>query len=169
MKTFFRKLFLTHDEYNMVKYIPIDSNKIRNIIADIQMSIKELEKLRILSLKEFVLDKKNYGLAEHYFRRSLEGILTIGTHILSRLPVKTKDYREIILSLSENKIIPKYFAERNIGLASYRNRLVHMYWEVSEEELYNVINEHIRDLDIFCQYFQKVLQNPKAFGLEMDS
>ena len=78
----------------MIKQASIDKNKIRNLIADVQENINELSELSKLNLKEFKSDKKNYGLAEHYLRRSLEGILTIGTHFLSRLPVKTKDYQK---------------------------------------------------------------------------
>jgi len=152
----------------MIKYVPIDGSKIKNFIADIQSSIKELSVLADLDLKEFQSDKRNYGLAEHYLRRSLEGVLTIGTHILSRLPVKTKDYQEIIIGLAEQNIIPNDFAEKNKKLAGYRNRLVHMYWEVSKEEMYKVINEHLNDIDKFCQYFQEVLSNPKKFGLKID-
>lgn len=152
----------------MIRHAALDKNKMRNLIADIQGNIKELAILSNLTQEEFKSSKENYGLAEHYFRRSLEGILTVGTHILSRLPEKTKDYQEIIISLANQKIIPKEFAERNKKLAGYRNRLVHIYWEVSEEEMYKVIKEYLEDLDKFCQYFQKVLQNPEKFGLRIE-
>jgi len=152
----------------VIKYVPIDKNKIRNMIVDVQENINQLSKLSKLTLEEFKSDKKNYGLTEHYLRRSLEGILTIGTHFLSRLPVKTKDYQEIIITLGKQKIIPKDFAEKNKKLAGYRNRLVHMYWEVSEEEMHQVINEHLNDLDKFCEYFQQTLQNPEKFGLKIE-
>lgn len=152
----------------MVKHIPIDINKVKNLIVGIEENTNELSKLAGLSLEEFKSDKKNYGLAEHHLRRALEGILTIGTHFLSRLPVKTKDYREIILSLAEQNIIPRDFAEKNKTLANYRNRLVHLYWEVSEEEMHKVLNEHLSDIDKFCQYFQEVLQKPEKFGLKID-
>lgn len=152
----------------MIKYAPLDINKIRNLIDDVQSNVRELSNFSRMPLGEFISDNKNYGLAEHYVRRSLEGILTIGTHILSRLPVKTKDYQEIITSLAEHAIIPKEFAERNKKLANYRNRLVHMYWEVSKEELYNVIRDHLTDIDQFCQFYQNILQKPEKFSLKKE-
>lgn len=152
----------------MIKYSPINANKIRNLIADIQNNIKELSYFASMSPDKFVSDSKNYGLAEHYLRRSLEGILTIGTHILSRLPVKTKDYQEIILGLAKNGIVPEDFAQKNKKLAGYRNRLVHMYWEISKEEIHNVIQQHLKDLDDFCFYFQQVIKEPNKFGLETE-
>jgi uncharacterized protein YutE (UPF0331/DUF86 family) len=149
----------------MNERIPLNIQKIRNIIADIEGNLEELKSLASLSLEEFRSDRKNYGLAEHYLRRSLEGILTIGSHILSRLPAKTKDYQQIIISLGEYGIIPKDFAEKNKRLASYRNRLVHLYWEVSLNELYTVIQQHLEDLTLFCRYFRDVLKTPERFGL----
>ena len=151
----------------MIKYAPLNVNKVRNLIADIQNSIGELEKLVGVDFEIYKKDPKNYGLTEHYFRRALEATLTIGTHLLSRMPAKTKDYTEIIVSLGKFNIVPQDFAERNKGLAGYRNRLVHMYWEVSEEELYKTVKEHMKDLNEFCSYFQSVLENPAKFSLSV--
>ena len=145
----------------MIQYAPLDIEKVKNLIAEIQENIKRLKELTKISYAEFHKDHRNYGLCEHHLRRSLEGVLTIGTHILSRLPVKTKDYQEIILSLGRNQIIPKSFAENNRRLASYRNRLVHLYWEVSEEELYKVCREHLPDLEKFCEYYVKYIRSYK--------
>lgn len=149
----------------MIEKRPLNTQKIRNILADIEFNLKELRSLVSSGFEEFRSDRKNYGLAEHYLRRTLEGILTIGSHILSRLPAKTKDYKQIILSLGEYGIIPVEFAERNKRLASYRNRLVHLYWEVTMDELFTVINQHLEDLYLFCRYFQEVLKDPERFGL----
>ncbi len=138
----------------MIKYAPLDISKIKNLTAEVQTNIEELREFSLLSFEDFHKDKRNYGLSEHHLRRALEGILTIGTHILSRLPAtKTKDYQEIIISLGDYEVIPKDFAEKNRKLASYRNRMVHIYWEISEKEIYQIIKEHLSDLEKFCQYY----------------
>jgi len=152
----------------MVRDNPIDLNKIKNALAGVETNVKELEVFAKMDETDFAADKKNYGLAEHHLRRALEGILTIGTHILSRLPVKTKDYQEIIISLGEQGIIPKDFAENNRRLAGYRNRLVHVYWEVSAKELHEVIQRHLPDLGQFCEYFRAMLINPAKFNLRVE-
>ena len=149
----------------MIRYAPIDIEKLKNLIAEIQENIQNLKELTRMSYAEFHQDSRNYALCEHHFRRALEGVLTAATHILSRLPVKTKDYQEIITSLGKYKVVPKDFAEKNKRLASYRNRLVHMYWEVSEEELYKVCNEHIKDLEKFSKYFLDYIRKYKNLPL----
>ncbi len=137
----------------MIKYAPLDISKIKNLISEIEENVLALKEFSSMPLEKFKADKKNYGLCEHHLRRALEGVLTIGTHILSRLPAKTKDYQEIILSLGKLGIIPKDFAEKNKQLAGYRNRMVHIYWEISEEEIYKITKEHLADIEKFCEYY----------------
>lgn len=144
-----------------MKYAPLDINKIKNLVSEIQENTEALKEFSVMTLEEFKADKKNYGLCEHYLRRVLEGVLTIGTHILSRLPVKTKDYQEIILSLGKLEIIPKDFAEKNKQLASYRNRMVHIYWEISPDEIHKIIKEHLGDIEKFCEYYLEYIRKQK--------
>lgn len=151
----------------MTSLAPLDVTRLRNWIAEIQECLKELRELTKTSSEDFLKDRRNYGLTEHYFRRALEGILTAGTHILSRFPTKTKDYQEVILSLGKLDILPGEFAEKNRKLASYRNRLVHLYWEVSAEELYKTVKDRMTDLDRFCDYYLQVVRDPKKFQLEV--
>ena len=151
-----------------MKYAPLDINKIRELEADIQTSVKQLRAFAALDASVFVQNEQNYAIAEHHFRRALEGVLTIGTHIVSRLPEKTKDYQDVIVALGKHGIIPKDFAEKNKKLAGYRNRMVHLYWEVMPEELHGIIGEHVGDLDSFCEYFREVVRDPGKFGMEIE-
>jgi len=124
--------------------------------------------LRKLSLKEFLSDKDNYAICEHHLRRALEGVLSLATHILSRLPIeKPKNYTDALIKLGEAKVIPFEFAQKIKGMAGYRNRLVHLYWEVTPEEIYEKLQE-IRDFEKFCEYILKYLkglkENKKVFS-----
>jgi len=55
----------------MIKKAPVNISKIRNILAQIEEWIRELETLSKLTLTDFLSDKRNYIVAEHYLRRSL--------------------------------------------------------------------------------------------------
>jgi len=92
-------------------------------------------------------------------RKALEGILSLSTHIVSRLPggVKSKDYREIIVALGEFEVLPKEFAQKIRGIAGYRNRLVHLYWKVTSEELHQKVSGELKDIDMFVDYILEYL------------
>ncbi len=143
---------------------PLDPEKIQERVSEIHECIAELKNLIEKPLAEFSSDKYTPALAYHYFWKSLEAILSAGTHILSRLPGggRTKDYQDIIISLGNFDVIPKDFATKNKLLASYRNRMVHGYWKVSDEELYSTIKSHLEDLEQFCGYFLKFLRDKRG-------
>jgi len=46
-----------------------------------------------------------------------------------------------------------------IEMAKFRNRLVHIYWEVDDELVYDIIKEDITDIDDFLQNFMASLKS----------
>lgn len=143
--------------------IPLDKEKIEERIGDIKSALSELKKFQKISQKEFLKDRNNYALSCYYLRIAIEAVLTIGIHILSRLPFngKKKDYTQALLSLGEYDVIPKKFAQKIKGMAGYRNRLVHLYWKVTSEEILATIKENLDDFDKFIFYIKKFLKKQK--------
>jgi len=105
-----------------------DKEKIIERIGDIKNVVLELEKYQKMDLDEFLKNNDNYNLSAYHLRIAIEAVLTIGTHILSRIPQngKKKDYTQVILSLADYNVLPKDFSQKIKGMAGYRNRLVHL-------------------------------------------
>lgn len=142
-----------------MKELSIDKEKITERIEDIKNISKELERFQRMDLKEFLSDKDYYPLASYYLRIGIEAVLTIGTHILSRLPAngKKKDYTEVILSLADYNVLPREFAQKIKGMAGYRNRLVHLYWKVEPKEILTIVKEDLGDFDEFVRYIEEFI------------
>jgi len=47
------------------------------------------------------------------------------------------------------KIIKRALSDRMILMAKFRNRLVHLYWDIDRRELYRIIQEDINDFSKF--------------------
>lgn len=147
----------------MTKYlhnIPIDTEKISERIADIKEALGKLEEFRQSEPGDLEKGSNNFALVSYWLRIALEAVLTIGTHVLSRLPAngKEKDYTQVLLSLAEYEVIPKDFAQKIKGMASYRNRLVHGYWKVTPEELVRILREDLGDFEEFVSCINKFLK-----------
>ncbi|MDP3997805.1 MAG: DUF86 domain-containing protein [bacterium] len=148
----------------MVVNAPLDEEKLKNLLAEVRENVESLRPFADMTEADFRKEGNNYAITEHHFRRALEGVLTIGTHLLSRLPAKTNDYQEVIVSLGKHGVVPEEFAAQNRKLAGYRNRLVHLYWEISDKELHDVIKRHLGDLEQFCAYFVKYIGEKRNLG-----
>lgn len=139
----------------------IDKERVLDRLADIELAYKELEKFYKIELAEFTANKDNFPLASYWLRLAIEAVLTIGTHLLSRLPQngKRKDYTQVIISLGDYEVIPKEFTEKIKGMAGYRNRLVHLYWQVKSDELLKIIKDNLNDFKEFDNYIREYLKS----------
>ena len=113
--------------------------------------INELEKLRDLGREAFLSESRNIAAAESFLRRALESVFDVGRHVLARTggAELATEYKAIALGLGERQIVPKELADRLVLLAGYRNRLVHLYHLVSNEELWRTVESDLGDLRRF--------------------
>jgi uncharacterized protein YutE (UPF0331/DUF86 family) len=96
--------------------------------------------------------------------------MDIGSHILSRIPgARPSSYKDIPRLLERHKILPNEYASHQLTkMAGYRNRMVHFYGEITEHEIYNIIQEELEDFHAFCSYINEILRAPEPFGLTVE-
>ena len=147
----------------------IEKDIIVKRINGIQQELAELRKLGSLKFEDFS-EGTGFKLAQFHLHRALEGVFNISAHILSRLPGgQATSYKEIAIKLGEFGIIDKDFANNRLSLmAKYRNRLVHFYADISEKEIYDIIENNLSDFDTFLKAIKNVLENPDKFDLKID-
>jgi len=150
-----------------MKKIPLNKEILRSRVSSIEESLKSLERYKNRSFNEFHSNPDNFRIAFYDLHRALEATMDIGSHILSRIPgARATSYREISLLLGKNKIVPVSFAEKELlQMAGHRNRMVHFYSEITEKELYKIIQDNLQDFEKFCSYINRLITNPEKYGL----
>lgn len=133
----------------------------RNILDTINLKIKELQKNFIL-LKSIAVDINEDNLKEDMLRYwgiergiqiSIEYILDISNIIISALDIEKPDtYREVILSLGKNKVLPLSFSKEISNMVSFRNILVHDYTKVDEKIVIDILHNHLDDFPKFVKH-----------------
>ncbi|KGM98409.1 hypothetical protein Z968_00210 [Clostridium novyi A str. 4552] len=136
----------------------------RNIVEIIKGKMKELQKNLILlksvssninedNLKE---DMIRYWGIERGVQISIECILDISNIIISSLDMEKPDtYRECILILAKENILPKKFAKEVANMVSFRNILVHDYMRVDEQIMVDILKNHLNDFGKFMNYINE--------------
>lgn len=131
----------------------VDRSLILARLDEIRRSVARLAQLARLSESEFAGDPDHFAIAEHHLRRALEAALDAGRHIIARQGWgRPADYRDVFDILGRRGVLPGPFAGRIRGMAGYRNRLVHLYAEVSPDELHQVLRERLGDLTEFARH-----------------
>lgn len=147
----------------------INKETIVKRINGIQEEIAQMKKLGEVDFPEYEKSDR-YKLAEYHLHRALEGVFNIGTHILSRIPGgKADEYKQVSQNLGKFNIVPKDFADNNLTkMAKYRNRLVHLYSQITPKETYDIIHNNLGDFDVFLSTIKKVLEKPEDFNLKIE-
>jgi len=129
-----------------------DKDKIEQKILFIESNITKLKKLRELSKDNFIEDFRNVDSAKYLLQVSIEAMLDISSHIIARnrwgTPVDNKDHFKI---LADNGIIAKTDVHIYFSMAKFRNRIVHMYFNVNDEMIYEITQKNIDDFERFIK------------------
>ena len=146
--------------------IPLNRELLETRIGYIEESLKSLERFQGISSDTFFSNPDNFRIAFYDLHRSLEAVMDIGSHLLSRIPGgRPSSYKDIPRLLERNRIIPSTFArEKMIKMAGYRNRMVHFYGNITPEELFRIIQDDLNDFYSFLSFIVAVLKDPGRFS-----
>ena len=134
----------------MVPY-GIDKEKLFLQIERLKEHLKKIKEI-----KEKIEDKNILiPILERNLHLSIEDCLNIGNHIISGFGLKRPDtYKQIFKVLEDASIISKETSAKMVDLVTFRNRIVHLYWEVGEKEVF----ERANDLEIFDRFIKEVIK-----------
>ena len=121
----------------------INTDKLRDKIQRIKENLVQLEIIRKESFTQFCESPLYPHAATRMLQISIETMIDIGNHIVANNHLGTpKTYRETFELLVENQILPKKDLALFITMVKFRNRAVHLYDKISNEEIYNIIQNH---------------------------
>ena len=139
-----------------------NADKIRKLSSELQIALEKLQGLSELSKQEFLADFHKIASAKYLLIVSIEAAIDLCNHIISANRYRTPDdYADTFKVMEENKFFAKKFTEQLMQMARFRNRLVHIYWDVNDELVYTFLQEDIHDLELFLERFIKSLNEKK--------
>jgi uncharacterized protein YutE (UPF0331/DUF86 family) len=139
--------------------LAVNNRVVRQRLDLIWSSLSRLKAFILMSKAEFLSHPDNFAIAEHHLRRALEAVFDVGRHIIAKEGFgHPPDYRAIILTLGQHKVIEQNFAHSILGMAGYRNRLVHGYAEITPEEMHEIITNRLTDFETFIRQVLRYLE-----------
>jgi len=142
--------------------LKFNRDKIRKLTSEILTAIAHLEDLKNLSKKEFLSDPHKIGSAKYNLIVAIEGMIDLCNHIIAengyRIP---EDYADTFRVLAEKGVFDEEYTNTLIQMARFRNRLVHIYWEINNDEIYRIIHTRLQDIRDFLKKFGEFLNAEK--------
>lgn len=136
----------------------LDSDVVRSRCAEIEQSLARLEAFRAMTLEQFLADADARDIACYRLLLSIEAALALCYHTTARRLRQTpEDNAACFDALHTAGILDAALSERLRLMARFRNLLVHMYWKVDYEKVYDVLQHSLEDLRVFSQAIAKLL------------
>jgi uncharacterized protein YutE (UPF0331/DUF86 family) len=130
----------------------VDPIRIRDLLGNIAEAQNQLRELGRLSETDFLADFRNTESAKYLLIVTTEAAIDICNHIVARKGERApKDYADCFSILAELDVIYPELVTRLKRMARFRNLIVHLYWQVDNQRVYQIIQNDLADLDTFRQ------------------
>jgi uncharacterized protein YutE (UPF0331/DUF86 family) len=130
---------------------PIRAAIVTEKIAYVRAMLEAIRRLPLATFDEFMADFRTAAAAESYLRRALESVFDLGRHILAKgFAAAPAVYKGIVVALVKHGVLDDAEGRILLPMAGYRNRLVHFYDEIGEEELYGICRHNLSDVVAIC-------------------
>ena len=136
----------------------VGPDKVEGILENLRGYVQKLNHLASLERKEFLSDFTKIESAKHLFQVSVECCIDVSNHIIASERFRApKTYAETFEILVERGIIANESLPTLHQMVQFRNRLVHLYWEVDAEVIYDILQRNLEDFGIFTKQILKYL------------
>jgi len=121
---------------------PVDRDVVDRKLRHILACLDALREWNGISLQEYRRDRLRRKGTEKYLTEIAGAAVDLNYHLLVGLgePPPTS-YRESFLRLHARNVLSEEAARRLASLAGLRNRLIHLYEEIDDEKVYQVVQE----------------------------
>lgn len=138
----------------------VDWERLEKHIASMRKALRLLHELADLSENEFLGDEHKQSSAKYNFTTAIEAVIDMASHIISRLGFRApEDYADTFLILAEHNVIDRDFAAEMMKMARFRNRLVHLYWDVDVSEIYRILQTRLDDFEQLLEQIRSYLKS----------
>jgi uncharacterized protein YutE (UPF0331/DUF86 family) len=139
--------------------VEFDRNKIDEKLLFMSTCLNKLKKLQQLDKNTFIDDFTKVDSSKYLLQVSIEAMLDISSHLIARNRWgKPKDNKEHFQMLCDNGIIDSKDVVIYFNMAKFRNRIVHMYFNISDEMIYDIVQNNLEDFERFIGNIARVIR-----------
>jgi len=141
------------------KGMAVDKDRVYSLLDGIREEMGFLVEITGLSREAYLQDKRPQRLTERCLQRGAEGCISIGNHLIARLGLRSpSDYADVFRVLGEGRMLPAAVVQEMMDMARFRNLLVHVYWAIDHELVYDSLQARVQTLESFARHVARWLK-----------
>jgi len=140
----------------------VDREKIEGLFFELDEYLQSLNELKKLPLPIYLNEKKNIYSGRYLLQISIETCINIGNHLISTgklgLP---REYADTFRILAKNEILSNELVEKLRLMTRFRNRIVHLYWDIDDEFVKEIIEKNLEGFYLFQKEIKTYLKKQR--------
>lgn len=142
--------------------VVVDRDKVADRIDRIRRYKRDLHDFGNISRADFRGNRERQYAVLHAMQNAIEACIEIASHIVSadRLGAP-RDYASLFSLLEHHRILPTTVADQMRQMARFRNRIVHLYWDVDLDLVYDYLTQRLEDFEVYLSHVEAYL-GPRA-------
>ena len=136
----------------------VDRHRVEDRIDRIRRYTRDLRDFGTISRETFRGNRERQYAVLHAMQNAIEACIEIASHIVSadRLGAP-RNYASLFTMLEQHRILPTPIAEQMRQMTRFRNRIVHLYWDVDLDLVYDYLTQRLEDFDTYLSHIETYL------------
>lgn len=127
-----------------------DQETLVRLVSELRRSVERLRDLSKLKQEDFIGDPDKIGSSKYHFIVAIESCIDMCNHVIARNGYRVpEDYADTFKVMAEVGAFDTNFSDDLKNMAKFRNRLVHLYWQVDDQQVYDIIRNRLDDFKKF--------------------
>lgn len=135
-----------------------DRDIMLRLVSELRKSVRRLKILSRIEKEELIGDPDKMASAKYHFIVAIESCIDMCNHIISKNSFRVpEDYADTFRVMSEEGALEKEKLNDLVAMAKFRNRLVHLYWEVNNDQLHEILLSRLGDFGMVLTSISRYL------------
>ncbi|GAB6155454.1 DUF86 domain-containing protein [Desulfosporosinus burensis] len=130
----------------------VDKDIIQRKLSFIDLKLRNLETLKLMESHDFLASFQTVDAAKYNLQVCIEALIDVANHVVARerwgIPSTSV---EAVKLLTKHGVLGKDKELSLVQMVKFRNRIVHLYQEVEDSEIYRILQEDLDDIKDFIQ------------------
>ena len=135
-----------------------DQETMVKLVSELRKNVARLQDLAKLTEADFLKDPDKIGSAKYHFIVAIESCIDMCNHVISRNGFRApEDYGDTFRVMNEEGALEPDFSDDLVNMAKFRDRLVHIYLEVENKQVYEILQDRLNDFKKFVDSISNFL------------
>jgi uncharacterized protein YutE (UPF0331/DUF86 family) len=130
----------------------VDKDILQRKLSFIDLKLRNLEILKHMERQDFLASFQSIDSAKYNLQVCIEALIDVSNHVVARerwgIPSTSAEAVKLLIKhgvLGKDQELPL------VQMLKFRNRIVHLYQEVDDSEIYRILQENLDDIKDFIQ------------------